>query len=159
MVYLFGIRHDAHSYSSIYTSTITSRVLFYMLPPHSQNEAASIVGSTGDPPSPARLPVGRRSEASVVVPLQPQGEKNNESYLRKELDIKSKRVAELETRVEELTIQTQVCEAVKIHYICGMMNIVINPRRACAERVTVVVLCVCMSVTHTLFWQYARLKV
>ena len=29
----------------------------------------------------------------------------------------------------------------------------------CAERVTVVVLCVCMSVTHTLFWQYARLKV
>ena len=33
------------------------------------------------------------------------------------------------------------------------------PRRACAERVTVVVLCVCMSVTHTLFWQYARLKV
>ena len=37
--------------------------------------------------------------------------------------------------------------------------IIINPRRACAERVTVVVLCVCMSVTHTLFWQYARLKV
>ena len=37
--------------------------------------------------------------------------------------------------------------------------LVVNPRRACAERVTVVVLCVCMSVTHTLFWQYARLKV
>ena len=36
---------------------------------------------------------------------------------------------------------------------------IFNPRRACAERVTVVVLCVCMSVTHTLFWQYARLKV
>ena len=32
---------------------------------------------------------------------------------------------------------------------------IINPRRACAERVTVVVLCVCISVTHTLFWQYA----
>ena len=35
----------------------------------------------------------------------------------------------------------------------------INRRRTCAERVTVVVLCVCMSVTHTLFWQYVRLKV
>ena len=37
--------------------------------------------------------------------------------------------------------------------------LIFNPRRACAERVTVVVVCVCMSVTHTLFWQYARLKV
>ena len=36
---------------------------------------------------------------------------------------------------------------------------IIYPRRACAESVTVVLLCVCMSVTHTLFWQYARLKV
>ena len=33
----------------------------------------------------------------------------------------------------------------------------INPRRTCVKRVTVVVLCVCMSVTHMLFWQYARL--
>ena len=35
----------------------------------------------------------------------------------------------------------------------------INPRRACAERVTVVVSCVsvCMYVCpHTLFWQYAH---
>ena len=37
-------------------------------------------------------------------------------------------------------------------------SLFINPRRAFAERVTVVVLCACMSVTHTLFWQYARLK-
>ena len=42
----------------------------------------------------------------------------------------------------------------------------INPRRACAERVTVVVsyvcVCVCLSVcmsAHTLFWQYAQLEV
>ena len=45
---------------------------------------------------------------------------------------------------------------------CRQVSIIItiiNPRRACAERVTVVVLCVCMSVTHTIFWQYARLKV
>ena len=43
--------------------------------------------------------------------------------------------------------------------ICGLFKLpVINPRRA-LQRVTVVVLCVCMSVTHTLFWQYARLKV
>ena len=41
---------------------------------------------------------------------------------------------------------------------------VINPRRACAERVTVVVSCVCLSVCmyvcpNTLFWQYAQLEV
>ena len=36
---------------------------------------------------------------------------------------------------------------------------IINPQRAIVERVTVVVLCVCMSVTYTLFWHYARLKV
>ena len=52
----------------------------------------------------------------------------------------------------------------------------INPRRACAERVTVVVSCVCVCVCvcvcacacacpcpcpcpHTLFWQYAQLEV
>ena len=40
----------------------------------------------------------------------------------------------------------------------------INPRRACAERVTVVVSCVCMYVCmyvcpNTLFWQYAQLEV
>ena len=60
------------------------------------------------------MPGGRRAEASVVVPLQPQVQKSNESYLRKELDIRSKRVAELETRVEELTIQTQVCGVLRI---------------------------------------------
>ena len=33
-------------------------------------------------------------------------------------------------------------------------------RRACAERVTVVVSCVCMYVCpNTLFWQYAQLEV
>ena len=42
--------------------------------------------------------------------------------------------------------------------------IIINPRRACAERVTVVVSCVCVSVCmyvcpNTLFWQYAQLEV
>ena len=44
--------------------------------------------------------------------------------------------------------------------------IIINPRRACAERVKVVVscvyVCVCVSVcmsSHTLFWQYAQLEV
>ena len=43
----------------------------------------------------------------------------------------------------------------------SLLPLFINPRRACAERVTVVILCVCVctSVTHTLFWQYARLKV
>ena len=36
---------------------------------------------------------------------------------------------------------------------------IINPRRAIAARVTVVVSCVCLYVCpHTLFWQYARLK-
>ena len=39
-------------------------------------------------------------------------------------------------------------------------KIIINPRRECAERVTVVVSCVCMYVCpHTLFWQYAQLEV
>ena len=38
-------------------------------------------------------------------------------------------------------------------------SLFINPWCACAERVTVVILCVCMSVTHTLFWQYTQLKV
>ena len=42
--------------------------------------------------------------------------------------------------------------------------IFINPRRACAERVTVVVSCVCVCVClyvcpNTLFWQYAQLEV
>ena len=46
--------------------------------------------------------------------------------------------------------------------------LVVNPRRACAERVTVVVSCVCPSVClsvrmyvcpNTLFWQYAQLEV
>ena len=38
--------------------------------------------------------------------------------------------------------------------------VVINPRRACAARVTVVILCVCLSVCpNTLFWQYAQLEV
>ena len=38
--------------------------------------------------------------------------------------------------------------------------IIINPRRACAARVTVVVSCVCVSVCpHTLFWQYVQLQV
>ena len=41
----------------------------------------------------------------------------------------------------------------------GVGTPLINPRRKSVERVTVVVLCVCMSVKHTLFWQYARLKV
>ena len=53
------------------------------------------------------------------------------------------------------------CREVEI-YGCGQQEAdvgVINPRCACAERVTVVVLCVCMSVTHTIFWQYSRLKV
>ena len=37
---------------------------------------------------------------------------------------------------------------------------IFNPRRACAERVTVVVLCVCLSVClNTLFWQYTQLEV
>ena len=37
---------------------------------------------------------------------------------------------------------------------------IINPRRACAERVTVVFSCVCVSVCpNTLFWQYAQLGV
>ena len=37
---------------------------------------------------------------------------------------------------------------------------IINPRRACAATVTVVVSCVvCLYVCpHTLFWQYAQLK-
>ena len=40
----------------------------------------------------------------------------------------------------------------------------INPRRACAARVTVVVLSVCLSVCmyvcpNTLFWQYVQLEV
>ena len=40
------------------------------------------------------------------------------------------------------------------------LNSLINPRRACAARVTVVVSCVCLYVCpHTLFWQYVRLKV
>ena len=42
------------------------------------------------------------------------------------------------------------------------ITIVINPRRACAARVTVIgwSFCVCLSVCpHTLFWQYAQLKV
>ena len=39
---------------------------------------------------------------------------------------------------------------------CGL----VNPRRACAARVTVVVLSVCMYVCpNTLFWQYAQLEV
>ena len=46
---------------------------------------------------------------------------------------------------------------------CGSTTVV-NPRRACAERVTVVVSSVCMYVCmyvcpNTLFWQYAQLKV
>ena len=48
-----------------------------------------------------------------------------------------------------------ILRSILSNYECGL----INPRHACAERVTVVVLCVCMSVTHTLFWQYAQLKV
>ena len=51
-----------------------------------------------------------------------------------------------------------------------MAQTVINPRRACAERVTVVVSCVCVCVCvcvsvcmyvcpNTLFWQYAQLEV
>ena len=37
---------------------------------------------------------------------------------------------------------------------------IINPRRACAARVTVVVLSVCLYVCpNTLFWQYAQLEV
>ena len=38
----------------------------------------------------------------------------------------------------------------------------VNPRRTCTARVTVVVSCVCVCMyvcPHTLFWQYARLKV
>ena len=39
-------------------------------------------------------------------------------------------------------------------------NVIVNPRHACAERVTVVVSCVCMYVCpNTLFCQYAQLKV
>ena len=51
-------------------------------------------------------------------------------------------------------------EGIYIYYIVLELAIAsLLTLRACAERVTVVVLCVCMSVTHTLFWQYARLKV
>ena len=53
------------------------------------------------------------------------------------------------------------CGEVEI-YGCGQKEAdvgVINHRRACVERITVVVLCVCMSVMHTIFWQYSRLKV
>ena len=43
--------------------------------------------------------------------------------------------------------------------VCTLV-LFINPRRACAARVTVVVLCVCLSVCpNTLFWQYAQLEV
>ena len=45
------------------------------------------------------------------------------------------------------------CGEVEI-YGCGQKEAdvgVINHRRACVERVTVVVLCVCMSVMHTIF--------
>ena len=42
----------------------------------------------------------------------------------------------------------------------GEKSCIVNPRRACAARVTVVVLCVCMYVCpNTLFWQYAQLEV
>ena len=46
----------------------------------------------------------------------------------------------------------------------GTKICIINPRRACAERVTVVVSCVCVCVClyvcpNTLFWQYAQLEV
>ena len=34
----------------------------------------------------------------------------------------------------------------RLHWVDGWMGIIINPRRACAARVTVVVLCVCPSV-------------
>ena len=46
-------------------------------------------------------------------------------------------------------------------YTSRTVNVLfINPRRACAARVTVVVLCVCLSVCpNTLFWQYAQLEV
>ena len=59
--------------------------------------------------------------------------------------------------------------AVELYDLCLWMAPVtwlvlslINPRRACAERVTVVVSYVCLSVcmsAHTLFWQYAQLEV
>ena len=46
----------------------------------------------------------------------------------------------------------------------GAWERIINPQRACTERVTVVVSCVCVSVCmyvcpNTLFWQYAQLEV
>ena len=49
-------------------------------------------------------------------------------------------------------------------YVMYGVFLLINPRRACATRVTVVVSCVCVSVCmyvcpYMLFWQYARLKV
>ena len=53
-----------------------------------------------------------------------------------------------------------ILDNMELEYVSSYKYLgIINPRRACAERVTVVVLCVCMSVTHTLFWQYVRLKV
>ena len=57
-------------------------------------------------------------------------------------------------------------------FYLALKIIIINPQRACAERVTVVVSCVCLSVClyvcmyvcmyvcpNTLFWQYAQLEV
>ena len=53
-----------------------------------------------------------------------------------------------------------ILDNMELEYVSSYKYLgIINRRRACAERVTVVVLCVCMSVTHTLFWQYGRLKV
>ena len=40
----------------------------------------------------------------------------------------------------------------------GTTQVIFNPRRACAARVTVVVLCVCLSVRR-LFWQYVQSQV
>ena len=47
------------------------------------------------------------------------------------------------------------------HFRLAMVSFfIINPRRACAARVTVVVLSVCLYVCpNTLFWQYAQLEV
>ena len=42
-----------------------------------------------------------------------------------------------------LTLGTRACAA-RVTNISNIIIIIINPRRACAERVTVVVLCVCM---------------
>ena len=87
-----------------------------------------------------------------------------ENELKKKLSSGSNLTEESRREFEKQITQKEARQSELEAKIRSLEQFIINPRHACAERVTVVVSCVCVSVClsvcpHTLFWQYVPLKV